>query len=454
MAIAKPPSKDDKYFDPFTFTFAEVNSSALFRYFKDKDISGDKRTEEILRLISLGLIVTERVQASQDMDFVKKETDNMLNSVSLSFKEKLDDAGRTIGTMLENTLSPDVDISFIGKMKTWLRDELKTVKDTADLIIKNAKEVSTDELIKIEKGISEANTNFDPAREDSFLGKFKATITNTSSEITALLDFSNTDSFAFKLSKEVETYFGATSPIVYSVKEVMKESEKTMIEEVVKLREEIAKQQGIEGVMDKTAIKGFKFEEQLMEQLEEIAEPYGDNVIETGKEADASRSKKGDFIYELKESRRMVIEAKDEAIGLKPMLKYLDDAMTTRSCDFSILVTKNDEQLPKQVGLFNLYEGNKLFCSSQFIKFAIRWSRLYLTSVKGEVVEGVDIVKISNSLESIDKHMKDFVTIKKKLTALSNATSKSVDEIAALLSKTESNINDELDDIETELKTA
>jgi Asp-tRNA(Asn)/Glu-tRNA(Gln) amidotransferase C subunit len=452
MATAKPSSKDDKYFDPFTFTFAEVNSSALFSYFKDKDISGDKREEEMLRLISLGLIVTERVQASQDMDFVKRETEGMLNNISTSFNESLNDAYQTLGDILLKGLDPDVDASYLNKMKTWLRDELKTVKDTAELIIKNAKEVSTDELVKIEKGIADANTNFDPAREDSFLGKFKSTIVNTSSEITALLDFSNTDSFAFKLSKEVETYFGKSSPIIYGVQEVIKDHQKNITEELVKLREEIAKQQGIEGVMDKTAIKGFKFEEQLMEQLEEIAEPYGDNVIETGKQADASRSKKGDFIYELKEQHRIVVEAKDEAIGLKPMLKYLDEAMTTRSCDFAILVTKNDEQLPKQVGLFNLYEGNKLFCSSQFVKFAIRWSRLYLTSVKGESVEGLDITKISNSLEAIDKHMKDFVVIKKKLTALSNATSKSVDEIAALLSKAESNINSELDDIETELK--
>lgn len=431
-----------------------ISNQAVVDYLeKNIDVNEDSEVEfEINRLLSFAVDIMSRAGVSKDMDFVKKETTTLLTSFNSNLDFAFNNLDKIISGMLDKNLNPDVDASMLHKMKTWFRDELRNVKDTVDIIIKNAKDVSTEKMSSIEDGLANLEKKLDPEIDTSYLGMLKNTIANVSGDIDELLDFKRTDSFSSKLVKQLETYFGASSPILDTVSKILLEQQKNISEEIIKLREEIAKREGIAGVMEKTAIKGFDFEDEIETALSSYAKIYSDITTRTSKEETGSRSKKGDFIYELSEGNRIVIEAKDESVGLKPMLAYMKEAIENRECEFGILVTRHFDQLPNQVGEFNLYEGNKLFCSFDMLHFAIRWSRLYLTKIKSETVEGIDKTAILSALEKVKNQMKNFSAVKTKLTSMKKAVSNGSEEITSTIEQMKAEIENALVEIEEEIQ--
>jgi len=350
----------------------------------------------------------------------------------------------------------------MGKTKVWIREQLASfqkdmnaLKDNAEktgkLIVENAQKVSSDKLGVIEKGISEANQNFNPNDSTSYLGKLRNEVSNVQDEIKKFLDFNRTDSFSYKMQNHLETFFGKESPILEAVNTIVIQQQNNINAELIKMREEIAHKEGSSEMLGKTAIKGFIFEDEMERILSSYARPFGDIVTRTSLATKAGNAgKKGDFIYEMNNSdNRIVIEAKDVSVGLKPMITYMKEAMEFRECNFSILCTKTLDQLPNQVGYFNLYEGDKLFCSFEFLPFAIRWAKLYMERIQlTKDSEGIDADILKDKIEQIRNSLKSFVNIKTRLTNIDKAVNSNTDEIRDLLNSTLEAINKSLSELE------
>jgi len=432
--------------------FTKKSSPNVYNYLDKIGVTEeDYAYKEIRKLVDIGVTVIESMQVSKDVQFVKKEMDSMIVGYSHSVEGLFSQLNDKVGELLDKNLNPDKDASYLQKMKSWFRDELKVVKDTADLLIKNAKEVSTDKLVLIESGIKEANKNFDPDSSSSYLGKLRGEVTGVQDKIQQMLDFTRTESFAHKMLKQMESYFGKDSPILKEVLGIVNTQQVIIEAELIKLREEIANKSGKAEMLEKTAIKGFLFEDAVEKILDSCARPFSDIVVRTSAETKTGKTgKKGDFTYEISSTDdRIVVEAKDESVGLKSMLAYMKEAMEYRECNFGILCTKNLEQLPVQVGGFGLYEGNKLFCNADFLPLALRWAKLYLERIKrSEDVEGYDVELVKDKISEIKNLLKNFTNIKTKLTGIDKSVLSSTEEIRELLERVKDGINNSLEEIE------
>lgn len=441
----------------------ESNSKVVDDYFKKK---GAILPKEVDRLLEIGIMVVERVETSNDVDFVKKEIDSMIGKVDTNLERFNSTIGTAFATMLESNFSPDKDSSYMRKTVDYMRSnlltfsdaingELKRVKEVSDLMISNAGKVSTDKLAVIEQGIKTAEEKFNPSLETSYLGALKKTVIEVQEKLNRNLDFSDKNSFATKLDDILAERFGESSPLFLTVRSEMDNQIKSLTDEInknfIELREIIAEKKGQTDTMKLTAVKGFDFEDELFEQLQNIAKSNGDIVTMVGDKKETASSKKGDFIYEFASGDRLVIEAKDTAIGLKPMIAYLNEAMENRDCSISLLITKDESQLQKQIGSFNFYEGNKLFTHASFIEQSLRWIRLYLSSRKANKEEGaIDENEIVDALAKIRNHLKNYQNIKTKLTGIKKVVDENTSAIETILSDVKDNISNDLTIIEAQ----
>ncbi len=409
-----------------------------------KDLSPETRdyfekfevpTEEAIRVLDVGVSVIKRVELTRDVEYIKKEAKNIVMTFEKTMSNMLLNFGKDLETTVSVNFDPDVDTSYLKKTGDFMRKEIKDFKtgvnDTTKLVIANAEKVSTDKLNDVNTSLKDIGEKLNPNDTTSYLGILQSSVTATKDHILDTLDATKEGTFANLLKRGLEKYFGDQSPMLASFQIKLDNLHGAVQDEIIKLREEIAEKKGQDEMLDKAAIKGFKFEDELEDYLSTISGLSSDVCTRVSTSAEGS-SLKGDFIYEFNEGPRLVIEAKDTNVGLKPTLEYLNEAMKTRSVDFSIVVTKDPAQLPKSVRLFNMYEGNKLFCYAGTVELALRFARLYLTQVKGSGENEINTADILIEVEKIQNSLKNIQTIKAKLTNMTkfvSTTNSGIDDI-------------------------
>lgn len=133
--------------------------------------------------------------------------------------------------------------------------------------------------------------------------------------------------------------------------------------------------------MDKTTIKGFQFEEEVLASLSTLASHRSDIVTFVGDSPGVGKSKKGDFIYEHIASNRIIsIEAKNLSSRMSPnkVLELTQDSISNRSASFGILVTKTSAALPDCFGGFYLGD-NYIACEYSYLQIAIKMAIVLMT---------------------------------------------------------------------------
>lgn len=413
----------------------KTDNEKVVEYFAN--FTGDLDSE-IERLLVIGITVSETMQSSKDMDFVQVEVTKMLNSFNGSLKELETTYIDTLKEKLENNFDPDIASSYLAKTVLFLRENLSTFSKEVNGELSSSKLIIKEMLENAEK-VSSSKTD----GMFKFIEALQTALSEVSKTIDKQLDGNNIESFSYKLNEEMKQYFDNGSSLFKHIDGGFEYTSNKIITEINSLRELLAGEKGKAEIFEKTAIKGFKFEDDVYAELEKVANAYNDMCAHVGKESTGA-SKKGDIIYELDSGERIVVECKDESVGLKPMLEYLDEAMENRGCGFGILVVKDAEtQLQKQVGLMNIYHGNKLFCDTVSLPYVIRFVRVVLAMSKIEESESVDVIGIKNELDSAMSALKDFANIRTKITNIKNSVingSQAITEIAE-------NLQDKLNNI-------
>jgi len=145
--------------------------------------------------------------------------------------------------------------------------------------------------------------------------------------------------------------------------------------------------EGKEEAEEKSTKKGTKFEDYCQPILEEIARMHGDDVIPTGTtKGKVTNSKKGDFVYTIKElNKKIVWEAKNYSskLSMEDIDENLDIGIENREADYGILVSKNVDALPRPIGWFKELTDKKLVCAlgendelhTEILHIAYKWAR-------------------------------------------------------------------------------
>lgn len=449
----------------------ETTNDEIISYIENQLRIGESKDEVIEKLLSVGVAVIERVQSSRDLEFVKKETQKLMVDFQSGVTTLEANIQKNVESQISRYFNPDFPDSYSMKFANYLREKvtsfqsemkpiIDSVKAESKLIIDNAAKVSNDKLSVIETGIKAAEVNFNPELESSYFGRVKQMISGVESKLNSQLNDQLTESFAYKLKADAEKHFGDKSPVIAAVNTVIESYAKQATTEITNLRDLIVKEEGKkEGILelfDKTAIKGSSFEDEAFEELEMLARPFSDIVEFKGNTPEGgTQSKKGDFLYHLKERSKFIIEAKDqEDLTLKASLDYMDKAMKLRGVEFAVLIFKKETQLPKQVGSFGFYNNNKLITSFNNLDIALRWTRIYLTKVENNIVDGVNKAQIVEKLKGIQSKLKEITSAKSKLTLIQNAVSTNTEGIRTILDSLKTEIEVYVNGIEAELNIA
>ena len=200
-------------------------------------------------------------------------------------------------------------------------------------------------------------------------------------------------------------------------------------------------------IIQSTTKKGFAFEDILESALENMAATRGGIVKNLSTTSgDVTRSKKGDFSYTVNSiGKKIIIEAKSKAMpALKNVLVDIKLTKENRSADYVIYLTEHEEQLHKQVGLFQEYDDDKLVTHYGLLEVALKVavSRLMLENSE---IEGIDRGEVETEINTIIISIKSFRNIK---TAANNIR-KEAEKILSL----SSDINDDISEAVTNLNT-
>ncbi|MBM2814846.1 MAG: hypothetical protein HW421_1608 [Ignavibacteria bacterium] len=408
-------------------------------------------------ILFIGVSVLERVQSSRDIEFIKKEADKIV----LNFQQNLATIEKNfqdnIEKKLESKFDPDKDNSYLRRSFNYFKNNseiiIKDLKNNIGNLVENVNKISTQKIGEIEKGIKEASNNFDPNLENSYLGKMKKVIIEVEERINDLLDETREGTFAKNLKDDTEKYFGEDSPIILEIKNIINEYTETFSKEIQELRDSITKKITQKEMIEKSTIKGTDFEEDVYLKLQEIARPIGDIVDDLSKIVGINAySKKGDYTYKLKEGHQIVIEAKNtEMTSLRQSIEYLNKSMMNRNAIFAIYVTKSENQLQDQVGIFGFRDDNKIFTTIEYLEYAIIWTRLFLTKINQSNIEGINKDFVNEYLNQIINKIKEFTNIKTKLKKIQNTVEENIKDIQDNLDNIKTDIDNYIKQIVTEL---
>ena len=207
--------------------------------------------------------------------------------------------------------------------------------------------------------------------------------------------------------------------------------------------------------------KGKEFEKYCEPLFAEIAKMHGDDVRATGEEVGTiTDSKKGDFVYDIKElKKRISWETKEYLTKLskKEIDENLDEGIKNREADYGILVSRHVEALPPDYGWFKELTDKKLVIAlgtendekmhTELLHIAYRWARAKLlqdTLQNG----GFDPTFVQAKIKVLQDKLKKFQSIKVQCKNIDKASSK-IDDMAETL---EEEINTELNEILDSLK--
>lgn len=405
-----------------------------------------KYPDKIPQVIEIGYLALSHVQTSKDVEFVRAE----FGKLNLQFEKSValleGNINKFASDHLQRYFDPNTSDSYTKKMVDFLREYIQKYKEDTNSKLDEVK-LAYDNFVNA----------VDFEKETSPLGKVKSLIKETSDFINEQFDHTKTTSFMGRINDMLAQYFkedGVLNKVIMShFKLQMQELLKPVFEQLVQMRELIAKEQGKAEMFEQTSEKGFVFEDSVFVILQEAAKRNGDSVEASGLVKEASTgSQKGDFIYSLNKSKdSIVIEAKDKKVLLSQSLEYMKKTLSSRNVPFGILVCKNVEQLQEQIGNFGFYNDNIIITHSQFIIEAIRFAKIYLNLKTSAQTDSINVGQIKSQLQIIIDEFKTFTNIKTKLTQVDKTVSETNVWIRNQLDSSQQTIKNSLTTIELEV---
>lgn len=286
-----------------------------------------------------------------------------------------------------------------------------------------------------------------------------------------------------RLQRQIEHAFGEDGPLVDRLDEELGEDgeriqraldpdedgtpthrlKSAILEEIRSLRDKVEERETEEEMRRKTTLKGDDFEETVHNVLGEVVRNTTDQVEPTG-ETRGERGERlvGDFVVTLGDTgQRIVVEAKSEKNYTQPQIKdELADAIENRDADYAVLVFECESFVPDKVGYFQEFDDDRLTVALSadedddlepgFLRIAVNWARTRAVQSYVDAGSDVDPESIQSDVGEIEDAIGRFSRIRTKTTTLHELA----DEIDAELDDVETEVEDRVDAVRTELQGA
>lgn len=221
------------------------------------------------------------------------------------------------------------------------------------------------------------------------------------------------------------------------------------------LRETLAEERGRRREADRGTAKGFDFEDVLEDRLRRLARPMGALVERTSTAAGSLSGDAivGDFVLELADGTRIVVEAKNarslSLTGRDGILAQLDRGMANRDAQLAVCVSAS-EAFPAEVGVFGVY-GNRVLVvddgDGTMLDVAVRWAQLAASTDRRSRPE-VDLGVIEDRLGRLRILAQRFSTSRRALTDIVG----SVEKVRDGLDEMRRELLEQLDEADAEIR--
>ncbi|MFO8020719.1 MAG: hypothetical protein R6U96_19000 [Promethearchaeia archaeon] len=268
------------------------------------------------------------------------------------------------------------------------------------------------------------------------------------------------------LNETIEDYFGENGAFMdlFSLEKPdspLKLIDKTFNERVeeikIKMAEHFADKAARAEEREKSALKGYDYEDQVEIILNKITKPFGDVVQPVQTSTSGTSGKKGDFNIEVNVGTsdtplKITVEAKagDQHMGGKSsLLDILDKSMNERAADFAIATVRDLDALPQEhqsIGHLRTYGIDKIVCVANTdegwlpLDVAYKIARSRLLMENNETTE-IDGGVIKTEIESVINKINTLKGIQGQLTSISNNIKEQRDKIKGLKNEVKDQLN-------------
>ena len=315
----------------------EIADEATARVVRERARAGEEPGSTVRRAIEIGTRVLDREDTAVEVDYVRREFEQVTNAHRESVQEKNQEAVERIEESLRRVLGDDEAAGALGEALDTHSDGL-------------AEQIAS---------------TFGEDREGA-----------VQSQIRRMLE-ERDEEFMRRLAAKDE--HNPLRPILATISEWTKERKESQDERDEKLEAKLddllaktAELSGLDQGRDALAEaeeagtrKGRSFEDKVDRALERIAATRGDASAHTGGEGAEGGGKKGDTLIELcaadgPAAGRIVFEAKDKKLTKNDAWKELNEAMGARAASFAVLVVAGEDRVPAGRETLTEYQGNKL----------------------------------------------------------------------------------------------
>jgi hypothetical protein len=314
-----------------------VSDERAARVVRARAEAGEEPAETVARAIEIGARVLDREEAGVEVDFVRREFEQVTHAHRESIEEKNREAVERIERGLERALGSGEAPGALGEALDSHSGELS-------------------ELIA---------TTFGEDREGAVQAQIRRILEQRDEE------------FMRRLSADDER--NPLNPLIAGLRSWTRERREDQDQRDQKLEQKLdeflgraaelvgldSAREAIDEAEEAGTRKGRGFEQRVDAALERIAATRGDAASHTGAESAEGGGRKGDTLIELGAASgpaagRIVFEAKDKRLSKNDAWRELNEAMAARAASFGVLVVAGEERIPAGREPLTEYEGNKL----------------------------------------------------------------------------------------------
>ena len=400
------------------FENLESHDPEVVSFFTDMPV--ESLAELATRAMTVGVLGLRAMGTAGRMELVEKEFLNL----SQRFSSSLDAMERRLADKVDRTFDPDRAESVSARLSHTISQANRATTATFE-----------DAKAQLQRVIADS---FNPELTTSCVFQILRKLDETRAEIDRSFDPAVEGSHVSRLVAEVTGFFGEDGSVAEVISSQVSPVKDEVLTALQSLRDALVGQVAAAQIRRKTPLSGSDFEADVESVLRSIARGYGDVVEPVADHAgDAGSSKTGDFVVQLREGPRFVVEAKDcsnpvPLRGDRGMLATLQSSMVNRTSDFAIGVMRDAAGYPKEVGSFNEYDGNKILCvfgpDGELLEAAYRWARTTLLLGLADR-RGVDVAAVEAGIEEARRALREISRIEGKAKAIA----KGADEIQGLV---------------------
>jgi len=296
--------------------------------------------------------------------------------------------------------------------------------------------------------------NFNPDSKKSIISKFESVMKTAADEQTKrlhlALDPHAPDSQVGRLRGE----------LIKTVKDETAELAKRVAEVREVITSAAAASEATKAMFDKTALKGFSFEDVLHKLINRQAVHYGDVVAQVGKEYGALGTQQGDEVVTINPddtrgvSANVVWEAKTRRLGLRKILDELETAMENRDASVGIAVFGNVDTAPIPVPFAQYGERAVLVIDKDdpdesAVRLGYMWARWVARRRLGENNASIDIDKIETLISDTIRALEYASQVRKGHTM----AKKGIEEAGGHLDTMTREIKSTMDELRSEIES-